>query len=813
MAAIGDSGRPDRSHLSRRLRLASLALLWERLWPALAPAAAVVVLFLVVALFDLPERLPGMLQLGLLVLFGIGLAAALVWGFRGFRLPHETAARRRIERDSGLVHRPLAAIDDTIASGAGDADSLALWQAHRRRMAAAARRLKLTWPKAGLVERDPVAIRALLALLLVLAAIDAGGDWAERIGRSLAPHLGPVAAVPMASLDIWVTPPDYTGLPPRLLPKTAHGRPIEVPAGSMLLAQVHGKGAVPQLTLAGTPRRFQRIDDANFKIETRLTRGGALAVSQDGTELGRWPIAIVPDRPPTIAFVGRPRQTENFALRLEYRASDDYGVEGVRAVMTLNGNPKARPLAIDLALPGLHEKAAHGVSYNDLTANPWAGLPVTARLEARDALHQTGSSEPMTFTLPERLFRNPVARAIIAARKELTLHPGRREAVAQALSNLSLRPGTFGGDVVVFLALRTAMARLILNPDPDTIPAVQQLLWQTALRLEDGRAPEMQRDLRDAMQALKNALARNAPNAEIDRLMQRLRTAIDRYLAALMQNALRQGLKNMPGLDPSQMTMTDRDLEDMLNRAQSLAHTGAREAARDLLSQLQDMLENLRLGRMGANEGPAERMMNQLQRMMQRQQRLLDKSFHDSRSGRTNESQSAQSQAELQRMLGELMRQLGAPGGKPGGKEGGAPQSLQRAERAMGNAAGQLRNGNPAGAIGPQTEALDQLQQGARGLAQKMFGRNGRPGMGPGEMAGRDGLAPYGRDPFGRRRPGDERNGWVDDGGPMRFGTGPDSNSALRRAKAILDELRRRAGDRSRPELERDYIDRLLREF
>jgi hypothetical protein len=35
----------------------------------------------------------------------------------------------------------------------------------------------------------------------------------------------------------------------------------------------------------------------------------------------------------------------------------------------------------------------------------------------------------------------------------------------------------------------------------------------------------------------------------------------------------------------------------------------------------------------------------------------------------------------------------------------------------------------------------------------------------------------------------------------------------IERAKEILEELRRRAGDTSRPDAEREYIERLLRRF
>lgn len=791
--------------IAPRLWLAAAALAWERLWPALAPAAAVVAVFFVLALFDLPEQLPGWLHLPLLVILAAAFIGLAVDGLRRFRLPSLAGARRRIERESGLQHRPLAALDDRLAGGADDPETLALWQAHRARMAEAARSLRIGWPKAGFAPRDPWALRALLVLLLVLGAIDAGGDWSLRLGRSLSPNFagGPPGAA--ASLDIWLTPPDYTGLPPLLLPAGVNKAPISVPAGSVLLAQVHGDGPVPQLVRGSRETDFDRIDETNFKAQATLTKSGPIAVWHGSDVLGSWPITIVRDLPPTIALIGVPRQTEHGALRLEYRATDDYGVESARTTMTLLDNPKAGPLVVDLALPGLHLKEAHGVSYNDLTANPWAGLSVRIRLEARDALNQAGFSDAVTFTLPERIFHNPVARAIVEQRKELTVHPEDRDTVAEALSDLSLRPGRYDSDIVVFLALRTASARLQINRDPETVPDVQKLLWQTALRIEDGRAPMMQESLRQAMQALQDALARNAPNDEIDRLTAALRQAMDRYLQALMQNAQRQGAQNLPKFDPRQTALTGQDLQKMLDRAQELAKTGAKDAARDLLAQLQEMLENLQLGRMNPSQSGAERMMGAMQNMMRRQQQLLDQSFRDSRAGKSDEQSAAQSQEDLRRALGEMMRRLG--------ESGDIPQPLQRAERAMHGASDALSRGKPGDAIGPQSEALDQLQQGVRRMGERMFGRNDNGQNDYGEPDDQSSPRQAQRDPFGRQRPDDEGDGWVDDGGPMRRGTGPEVDTSLHRAKTILEELRRRAGERSRPEIERAYIDRLLKEF
>ncbi|HXQ53648.1 MAG TPA: TIGR02302 family protein [Stellaceae bacterium] len=797
---------PRRSGFERRLALARLALLWERAWPALWPGVAVAGAFLALALFELPARLPGLAHLALLAAFACLFVAALVHGFRRFRLPGRNDARRRIETASGLAHRPLATLEDKLMGGAGDPDSQALWRIHRARMAEESRRLRVGAPAAGLLRRDPYALRMALGLALLLGAIDAGGDWSDRILSSLTPRFAPEAAGAAVALDIWVSPPDYTGLPPQFLATTAPQlQPVSVPVGSTILAQVHGGGALPRLVLDDKPADFTRIDDGNFKGSATITAGKTLAVTQGSHTLGQWPITVVPDLPPTIAFAKPPQHTDRGVLRLEYNASDDYGVEKVTALLHRKDDPSGEALALDLPLPGQHQKQASAASYQDLTPHPWAGLPVTIQLEAADALGQTGDSETIETVLPERVFHNPVARAIIEARKDLTLHPDDRRPVAETLSDLSLRPTLFGDDVVVFLALRSAQARLMLNQDPDTVAAVQQLLWQTALRIEDGRTTTSQNDLRQAMQRLQDALARNAPDAEIDRLTRELQQAIDRYLQALAQQMQRQSPGQQQPIDPSRL-LTRQDLQRMLDRARDLARTGSREQAMNMLQQLQQMLENLRMARPGEMMGGQNQAMKQMNDMLRRQQQLLDRSFRRSQQGGQQGDQSqddANQQEMLRQMLGDMMQKLGEQGGD-------LPAPMARADRAMRNAVEALRRAQNGQAIGSQTEALDALQQAARSMAQQMMGRNGMRGEGtdPGDD---DALEQARRDPFGRLT--DENgNGGLDDGGLMRTGKAP-SDYALEKAKQILEELRQRAGERDRPEIEHDYIDRLLKQF
>jgi uncharacterized protein (TIGR02302 family) len=790
------------SRLRRRLGFAALALAWERLWPALWPAMFVIGIFLALALFDVPVRIGAAGHWLLLAATLILLTFAALDGMRRFSWPSREDARRRIETASRLDHRPLTAIEDRLAGGNDDQGTAALWQAHQERMAAAARQLRVGAPEAGLLRRDPFALRVALALLVLLAAVDAGGDWSTRLARAFNPEASR-GAVALSTLDIWLTPPDYTGLPPQFLPARSN-KIIYVPIGSTLLAQVHGGRNLPRLKLDAATSDFSKLDEHDFKGTASISAGKRIAVDQDGRTLGAWNIAVVADHPPLIAFAKPPTHTDRMALRLDYKASDDYGVESASAVIRRLDDPNAPPITLDIQLPGQHLTDAKGTGFFDLTSNLWAGMPVRIELQAKDALGQVGTSDMVETVLPERQFNNPVAKALIEERKELARNPANKDDVADTVSDLSARPDHYNNDIVAFMAMRTAQARLRYDRDGSSIAPVEQLLWDTAVRIEEGRSPADQQDLRNAMQQLQNALARNAPDDEIQRLMNQLQQAMDKYLQSLAQQMQKMDPSQLPQANPQNM-LSMRDLQQMLDRARQLAQTGAKDQAKQLLSQLEQMLENLRMARPMPGQGsPQQQMMSQMQQMMQQQQQLLDRSFSQSRNGQQQNTQNdAQQQEALRQMLNQMMQQLQQQGGQ-------TPQAMQRAERAMRGAGQALQQNQPGQAVGPQSDALDALQEAARAMANQMMGNNYGNGPG-GEPLDDPGLHQAQRDPFGRMLDTENGNGGIDDGGTLRMGKANDS--ALDKAKEILDELRRRAGERSRPEIEHDYIDRLLKQF
>jgi hypothetical protein len=508
-----------------------------------------------------------------------------------------------------------------------------------------------------------------------------------------------------------------------------------------------------------------------------------------------------------------PARTRRGVLRLDYEASDDYGVVSISAIIERIDQVDQDGFEIDLLLPGGDRREVAHSSFHDLTAHPWAGLHVDLRLAAEDANGQRDVSYPVRLVLPERIFNHPVARALVELRKQLSLDPDARLPVIRKLADLYSRPQHFYHDLTVALAIRLAERRLIYDPTKDAVGQVQRLLWDTALHIEEGEFAVAERDLREIQEALMRALEGNASDEEIARLMEQLQQAMDRYLEALakqLMEQLAQGAEMQP-MPPDAQILGGDELRDMIERARDLAQSGARDAARELLSQLREMLENMQAGLMNQqfadNEFGAWQMMEQLDSMMRRQQELLDRSYQRSQQGEPQSGEElsrqlqenlsdAGQQENLRRELGRMMRELAD-------MLNGMPRPLGRAEQAMRDARDALEQGQPSQAVDPQTRAVDQLQQGMQGMAEQIIEQMSNTAQ---RGSGQTGVQPgQGRDPLGRR--------WGSGNREAIEGVQIPDQMDIQRAREILRELRIRRGDRNRSIDELQYIDRLLRRF
>ena len=775
-------------HTARAVAWSRAALLWERVWPALWPASGIAGLFAAVALFDLLAPLPWAVHALILsgAITGIGLC--LYFGLRGVRLPGWTEGARRLERSSGLAHRPISEAGDRLALGAGDALAEELWRLHLKQLLAGVKTLRVAWPAPGLARRDPRALRFIVLVLLVAGVAVAGPDSLRRLWAGFNDD----GAAARATLDAWIDPPAYTGLAPVYL---ATGTTVAVPAGSTLNLRVHGAGHAPGLSLDSASDEASGFAGGRgeYAATYHVTADAHVRVRSAGRAIGDWRFTAIADTPPAIAFTAPPGKTERQVLKLAFHASDDYGVTAVRAVITPHRHG-GKPLVVDLSLAAASAKRVDQTSFQDLTAHPYAGLTVDIVLQAVDGAGQVSSTRPVTYRLPARVFTNPLARALIEQRQNLatSVSPADRKRVVRMLDALTLAPQIFyANQSGVYTAIRAARWALADATHIDAVEHVENLLWQTAVGLERGGLMNAAEELRRLQALLAQALAQGAPQEVIDELLQRYQDAMQRYMQALAANP--EAAQNAPP-PPGTRELSQQDLQTLLKAIQQLAQGGARGQAQQMLALLQNLLENLRLanGSGSGSGGDANNPQNKalsdaikgLGDLMGKQRGLLDKTFKGRQGEQVDPKALQQEQGDIQKQLGEIMKGLGA-------QKIPAPDSLGRAGGSMGQSGQELGQKDLDGSSTDQKNALDALRGAANELANKLMKQ-----MGQDQQNGQE-------DPLGRT------------GNGTSFGNDVKvpSKTELQRARDILTELRRRAAERGRPQQELDYIDRLLKEF
>jgi hypothetical protein len=165
------------------------------------------------------------------------------------------------------------------------------------------------------------------------------------------------------------------------------------------------------------------------------------------------------------------------------------------------------------------------------------------------------------------------------------------------MAGIARQQGLYRGDPVVLMALRTGAVRLILNDSPDTIEAVSNLLWKTALRLEEGPVGQARAALSEAERDLSFSIMREAPASVVAPLIERVRDAMTAYFDALDDERTRQppALQEMDWpLATASELLTPEDLQARLSTIADWIEEGDRDAAKESLVQLQVLIENLR---------------------------------------------------------------------------------------------------------------------------------------------------------------------------------------------------------------------------
>ncbi len=871
-----------RTTLDRLVAWARAAALFEVVWPLLWRGGMVALAFLTASWLGLWLDLPPIWRMTGLAAFALATAVALVPLVRLTPLDRRQALAR-IDREAARIghsggataHDPASAIEDTLAVGTTDPATKALWALHQRRAAKAVASLRVKAPKPDMPRHDPVALRAGFVVAAVAALFVAGPEWRERVGAAFDWRAPPLAA-PSFRVDGWIDPPLYTRLPPLIVAMSGSGagkpdeQRLRAPINSTLIVRLAGRGEAvltPNAALEPIPKDAKAepgagkappggmaaktaqsdLREERFRLVGRIAE---LTVAVGGAEPRRLVVESIPDTPPEVERVGSLDVNGRGTFNLSYRARDDYGIASAEGIVEpLKAGRSLVPVPrLSLALPADATGTTDTKTLVDLTDNPWSGARVRLTLVVKDEAGQEGRTPAAEIVLPARPFIQPLARSLAEERRRLVTAPdGERGRVQVALDALMIAPDRFTPQPGIFLGLKTASDRLRAARSDEELTAVADLLWEMALKIEDGDLSDAEKSLRAAQDRLKEAMERGAPDEEIKKLTDDLKKALDRFMkefAERQKQDPKNGQQQADKQQGKQKTVTPDQLQKMIQDMQEAMKRGDSAEAQRLLEELRNTLENLQSAQKGQKPDQKQAEMNrqaqQLDQMSRDQQQLRDKTFKESQEqdgkprqgqkgqrqqgqkgqpqqgqngqqgqqgqgqqgqgGEQGQGDSGQQQQALRKQLKDLQERM-----KEQGLEG--EQGLSDAEEAMKDAEDALGRGQGDQAVDAQGRALDGLKKGAEGMQQQMQQQAEAEAQGEqeGESPGQQGQAGSSDDdPLGRPTKGrDLSNGNVRVPGA--------DESAVQRTRRIMEELRRKLGDPTRPQEELDYFDRLLR--
>ncbi|MEL6167046.1 MAG: TIGR02302 family protein [Pseudomonadota bacterium] len=866
-----DALRDATHRLTWPVRFTHLGLIAERVVHAFWPLVSVILAALALAMLGVQDSVAVEVVWFAVVLSALGAIGALVWGVRVFHWPTRAEAVDRLDRT--LKGRPIAAVTDAQAIGRGDEASETVWKAHVTRMTDRLADARAVKPNLRVASRDPYALRYVAVVAFVVALLFGSILRVGTVADLGAAQGDTLAAGP--AWEGWVEPPAYTGRPSLYLNDIPAGE-LSVPQGSAITLRLYGEigDLLITETVSGETTDISAASDPAQSFT--VTQSGTIAVEGPGgatwsvtvLEDLAPEIALVGSLEATAGGEFRQsfRASDDYGV-IAGRVEITLDLARIDRRYGLAIEPEPRePVILDLPMTISGDRSEFDETLvGELAQHPWATLPVTARAMVEDAIGQTGVAIDASAVLPGKRFFDPLAASVAEQRRDLLWNRTNAGRVSDVLRAVSYEPEDIFRSETTYLKLRVLIRRLEAATElgvltDETRDEIAQALWDIAVEIEEGDLSDALERLRRAQERLSEAIENGATDEEIAELMQELREAMQDYMRQLAERA---GEEGEPQAQSENMeSITGDQLEQMLQELQDLMEQGRMAEAQRLLDQLRQMMENMQItqGQPGQNgqQSQGQQAMEGLAETLREQQGLSDEAFRDLQDqfnpGQQQQGQQGQQQGQNQQgqqpgqLPGQNQGQGQQPGtqqgqngqgqlpqpGQPGGGQGqqsladrqqalrnelgrqqqnlpgagtqegqAAREALDRAGRAMDDAEEALRDEDFAGALDNQAEAMEALRDGMRALGEQLAQQqqqNGQQGEAVGEAD------PMGRrDPLGRE-PG--QNGAI--GTEEELLQGED---VYRRARELLDTIRERSADQSRPEEELDYLKRLLERF
>lgn len=737
--------------------LARIVLYLGRFWLAYVRVFVLAVVPYCTMVWGWWDGLPWYLHLALLGVFSYG----LVWAYKNSQpfpvFPSEFEARRALERQRKLPHRPVTLQMDRPAHRMNEGQQ-ALW--YRAIAWAEKYQPRLLRPEVEQMNDDRFGLRfvALFALIITLLGV----GQSSLLNNLLPIHKLPFAGSLQPQVEVLITPPAYAEQPAQRW-QPNQGKVFVVP-GSTVAVRVPAaeqSWLTPNLKLAGkvTPLTWK---NGVYEGQDTITENSRIAV-----RLGWWPIftgkiSTMDDALPIAALAPPIKVNPLGVMNLTYTASDDYGLQEV-VFRVYDASTPGEYFDMPLHLPRVGDKDVTVSDTIDLTLNPLAGLPVEIALVARDVAGQESVPERFPMTLPERKFYHPVAQKLVAARNKLR-DGAQPTVVLHDVEPLMAAPQAFGDDVRAFLSMAMARATL-LEEAADHRKRSMGFLWDAAVRVEDGPLKTIIQNVLRAQEELSKAIAAGENSA-----------ALQMYFQSLQQNMFELLSRAQFGNEAMPDSMNNADLANLMHEIESLIAAGATARAQELLQQLKQMLANVQTSGDNAAMQALMQSVQEMQRLQEKQQQLNEQVFQGK-----NLNKAIQDQAQLAKDTDALRKKFAA--------QGLELDKLMQAAEMMRAASSALKNNENTLGQEFQAKAYQALQDAQKSMGEglrKMLGYNNTPQL----M----------RDPSGRPY-------------SLQDSIDVESKNPASLSRQIRDQLYDRAGEQGRPEDEKSYFRRLLDSF
>lgn len=862
----------------RLLRFSQFRLFLTGLVIETWPVLTLPLFYLGLGLLDVFSYMPWWLHA--LTLFGF-IAATLFFIRRAFlrlKWPDVRDIMRKLEISSHVAHRPLNNLTDSLFHATRSEDQKLLWKKHLLRAREQLTQIRLLQPDRSLKQQDPWRLGFLAILIFAAGFYFAGDNRNLRIRQALTPPqemaeiVTPSWTPPLMEITAWITPPAYAGGDAQYLhsgPLKSIGGKITLPQDSTLTMHISKvRHFPPRIYVNGVRGNLIFNDEGHYSTDIDFTEAGVSEVVMKRFLLTRvhWTVTSLPDQPPQIKLEEKAAAVEAQEIEWSYSAVDDYGISKLDMYITPDTSLQEKldkaPLTpeekqqyhLQIAVPQdptLRQLAETRTT--DMTESVFAGQPVVLSILGEDTGGQIGQSNPFKTVLPLRSFKHPVAKSLVDIRQTLAWSDNAAERLNAwtSLRGIAGDPGQYRHDITVFLSLTVAhmtLERLVASPYSrmnqktedewlKRLKNVRELLWKTALHIEDGSLAVAARDLRNALEQLAEKMEKgDMTEEEFQKLSAEMQETMARYMQALgeelrdkMQNEQNSSQENQQLSQELMERLAEKmDVGSMFQQWQEMSQGGSKENMQKMLEQMRKFMEQMDPEKL-KNARPFDNKefenIGDLQKLIEKQQELIEKTQaeKDRREQQTEPRDKGEQQKEQQgkqdkkdpqnkkdggknkelaKEQGEIRKELGEVSKKMGEKLGEIPEPMAESNQFMKQAGDELGEPDIPSALKSEQDALEALQKGMDQELERladllenvmMIGSGGQP-QGPQQGE---------RDPLGRQ------DGDNIDTSDLDL---PDEKERTK-IQEIIRELRRRSNDYQRPDFEKEYYDRLLERF